>query len=87
VRLRAFLSFSLLALFAEGSKLSDAEKQTRLQAIEKARANLLSHADGLNKMLFERRQKATSGSPLGIDVFSPMPPWTQSPYSPAPRRP
>jgi hypothetical protein len=41
----------------EGGKLSDAEKQSRLQAIEKARANLLSHADGLNRMLFERRTK------------------------------
>jgi hypothetical protein len=41
----------------EGGKLSDPEKQSRLQAIEKARANVLSHADGLNRMLFERRAK------------------------------
>lgn len=43
--------------------LSDADKQSRLQAIEKARGNLLAHADGLNKLLFERKQKArTRGS-------------------------
>jgi hypothetical protein len=47
----------------EGGKLSDAEKQTRLQAIAKGRANLLSHADGVSKILFERRQKPTSTSP------------------------
>jgi hypothetical protein len=68
-----------------GSKLSDAEKQSRLQAIEKARGNLLTHADGLNKMLFERRQKAASMPQFGRDAFSPMLPVTQSPYSPAPR--
>lgn len=43
----------------EAGKLSDSEKQNRLKAIEKARANLLSHADGLNKMLFERRAKTS----------------------------
>jgi hypothetical protein len=42
----------------EGGKLSDTEKQSRLQAIEKTRTNLLTHADGLSKLLFERRQKA-----------------------------
>lgn len=46
----------------EGGKLSEAEKQSRLQAIEKARTNLLAHADGLNKVLFDRRQKAAGAS-------------------------
>jgi hypothetical protein len=46
----------------DGGKLSEAEKQSRLQAIEKARANLLAHADGLNKILFARRQKAAGAS-------------------------
>jgi hypothetical protein len=50
------------------AKLSDAEKQSRLQAIEKARGNLLAHADGLSKFLSERKQKArtkASGGELG----------------------
>jgi hypothetical protein len=71
----------------EGSKLSDVDKQTRLQAIEKARGNLLSHADGMNKLLFERRQKAAAVPQAGKDAFSPMLPGTQSPYAPAPRTP
>ena len=57
----------------ENGKLGNAEKQSRLQAIEKARANLLNHADGLNKMLFERRQRAKPAfSPLG-QWPSPLP--------------
>ncbi len=67
----------------EGGKLSDAEKQSRLQAIEKARGNLLTHADGLNKLLFERRQKAAVQ--FDHNVYSPGLPVPQSPYSPAPR--
>jgi hypothetical protein len=55
----------------EGGKLSDAEKQTRLQAIAKARGNLLTHADGLNKMLFDRRNKAAST--LGLPRLGPQP--------------
>jgi hypothetical protein len=50
----------------EGGKLSDAEKQNRLQAIEKARANVLAHADGLSRLLFERREKTRSSSRPGL---------------------
>jgi hypothetical protein len=71
----------------EGSKLSDEDKQTRLQAIEKARGNLLSHADGMNKLLFDRRQKAAAVPQVGKDAFSPMLATPQSPYAPAPRTP
>jgi len=67
----------------ENGKLSDAEKQSRLQAIEKARANLLSHADGMNKLLFERRQKMATQ--FGQGALSPMLPVAQSPYSPPAR--
>lgn len=48
----------------EGGKLSDSEKQSRLQAIEKARANLLAHADGLNKMLFQKLKPAQEQRPI-----------------------
>jgi hypothetical protein len=41
----------------ESSGLSDADKQARTATIDKARENLLQHADGLNNLLFERRQK------------------------------
>lgn len=48
----------------EASKISDAEKQSRLQAIEKARANLLAHADGLSKLLFQKRERAREQRPI-----------------------
>jgi len=50
----------------ENGKLNDAERQSKLQAIEKARANLLAHADGLSKMLFEQRQKSAPAFRLPI---------------------
>jgi hypothetical protein len=42
----------------ESSGLSDADKKARTATIDKARENLLQHADGLNNLLFERRQKS-----------------------------
>jgi hypothetical protein len=69
------------------SKLSDSEKQSRLQAIEKARANLLTHADGLNKMLFERRQRAKPPAlvdSLSAPVFGRQNPLAISPQAGAP---
>lgn len=63
----------------ESGKLSDAEKQIRLQAIEKARANLLAHADGLSKMLFERRQRA---KPEYLPLMGQRPPLMRQPQSP-----
>jgi len=42
----------------ESSGLSDSEKMARIANVEKARENLLQHADGLNNLLFERRQKS-----------------------------
>jgi len=41
----------------DGSGLPSEEKKARTATIDKARENLLRHADGLNNLLFERRQK------------------------------
>lgn len=48
----------------ESSKLPDAVKQQRLQALDKVRTNVLSHADGLNNLLFNRRMAKRSGVPM-----------------------
>jgi hypothetical protein len=39
----------------EGSKLSDSVKAHRLQALDRARQNVLAHADALDQRLFDRR--------------------------------
>jgi|GEM_PF-6067428 hypothetical protein len=41
----------------ERSGLSAEDKKARIATIDQARENLLQHADGLNNLLFERRQK------------------------------
>jgi hypothetical protein len=41
----------------EASGLPEADKQRKIETIEKNRENLLRHADGLNNLLFERAQK------------------------------
>ncbi|MBZ5701019.1 MAG: hypothetical protein LAN84_04160 [Acidobacteriia bacterium] len=41
----------------ESSGLSSEDKKSRTATIDKARENLLRHADGLNNLLFERRQR------------------------------
>jgi len=47
------------------SKLSKEEKEQRLAEIEDARRNLLEHADGLNSLLFRRREQArTVAAPI-----------------------
>jgi hypothetical protein len=60
----------------EASGLPDADKQRKLETIEKNRENLLRHAEGLNNLLFERRQKGkqpTLQIPSGI-LPGPTPP-------------
>jgi hypothetical protein len=53
----------------EASGLSADEKKARTATIDRARENLLQHADGLNNLLFERRQKA---KPQGSGFLSRM---------------
>jgi hypothetical protein len=48
----------------KASGLSSEEKQKRIATVEQARENLLRHADGLNNLLFERREKAKPQSQL-----------------------
>jgi hypothetical protein len=48
----------------EASGLPDADKKAKLDTIEKSRENLLRHADGLNNLLFEKRQRGKT--PAGI---------------------
>ena len=52
----------------EASGLSSEDKKLRSATIDKARENLLRHADGLNNLLFERRQKgkAAPGIPRSV---------------------
>ena len=48
----------------ENSKLPDAEKQNRVQALDKVRANVLAHADALDKLLFQKRMGKRAGVPM-----------------------
>jgi len=50
----------------EASGLSDADKKARIANVDKARENLLQHADGLGNLLFERRQRGKP-SPGALD--------------------
>jgi hypothetical protein len=52
----------------DASGLSGEEKKARAATIDKARENLLRHAEGLNNLLFERRErgKAAAGIPRGL---------------------
>jgi hypothetical protein len=59
---------------ASSANLTDTEKSARLARIAKARENLLRNADGLDSLLFNRKQqgrarqgnsKPASGQPLG----------------------
>jgi hypothetical protein len=53
----------------EASGIPNAEKQNRLRQLDVARATLLGHADTLNNVLFERRQKS---QPQGVGLsFAP----------------
>jgi hypothetical protein len=53
----------------KASGLPAADKQNRLAALDKSRQTLLGHADTLNSVLFERRQKV-SHPPLGPALLS-----------------
>lgn len=54
----------------DGSKLPDAQKKQRLQQLDQVRGNVLSHADGLDRLLFDKRMSkraavaAASGAPF-----------------------
>jgi hypothetical protein len=48
----------------ENSRLPDAEKQNRLQALERVRANVLAHADALDNLLFQRRPARRTSVPM-----------------------
>ncbi len=54
----------------EDSELPDAEKQNRLHALDKVRANVLAHADALNNLLFRKRMGKRAGIPIGAPVAS-----------------
>lgn len=56
--------------FVEDSNLPDAQKQSRLQALDKVRANVLAHADALNNLLFRRRMGRRAGIPMAPPVTS-----------------
>jgi hypothetical protein len=58
----------------EASRASDAEKESRLRAIEAARRRLLENADGLNRVLFQRRQSARSSGGRPVPQLGRMPP-------------
>jgi hypothetical protein len=47
----------------ESSGLAAEDKKARTATIDKQRENLLRHADGLNNLLFERRQQKKSSAP------------------------
>jgi hypothetical protein len=67
----------------EASGLSADEKKARTATIDRARENLLQHADGLNNLLFERRQKAKpQGSGFLSRCCGRHPRWERSPEVP-----
>jgi hypothetical protein len=53
----------------ETSGLPSDDKKARIATIDKARQNLLEHADGLSNLLFERRQRGKPGNALSVRGF------------------
>ena len=52
----------------EASGLPGEDEKSRSATIDKARENLLRHADGLNNLLFERREKGKAGAGIPKSV-------------------
>lgn len=57
----------------EAAKIDDAEKQTRLTAIDNARKMCVAHTDTLNNLLFKRRAQGHQSQTQARSLWAEFP--------------